>query len=309
MSIVQWLLLILVVAVVGGAYWYLRRASESDPWHGMEDPEAADDALERGEALGGDSYIVGVRTIARETPADRKAAAQAQRDLEAQRRTQEDSTPPSPIRAFRKSPTKPAPPPSESMSKPLPEHDAGEREAPRQDASYADSFEDAQEIPRRSTERVEMCAPGRQSEHSQIFVLHVAARRGEMFDGPAIHEALADANLKFGLNDIYHRVTEERGVTESVYAVANMLKPGTLDPVDQDHLTTAGLTMFLLVPGALEGRPAMRDMMETANYLATTLGGQVLDDKRALLKAQTAQFMLDEIADVDRRVTVAARRR
>jgi len=306
MSIVQWLLLILVVAVVGGAYWYLRRASESDPWHGMEDPEPADDALERGEALVGDSYIVGVRTIARETPADRKAAAQAQRDLEAARRAQEDdNATPSPIRAFRKSPKKPA----ADASEPTRQDSPLERAVTPPDMAKADQPEDTPEIPRRSTERVEMRAPGRQSEHSQIFVLYVAARQGEMFDGPAIHEALADADLKFGLNDIYHRVTEQHGVTESVYAVANMLKPGTLDPIDQDHLSTAGLTLFLVVPGALEGRPAMREMMETANSLASTLGGQVLDDKRALLKAQTAQYMLDEIADLDRRVAVAARRR
>jgi len=34
----------------------------------------------------------------------------------------------------------------------------------------------------------------------------------------------------------------------------------------------------------------------------------VLDDKRALLKSQTAQFMLDQIADIDRRAKIAQRR-
>lgn len=304
MSIVQWLLLILVVAVVAGVYWYLRRASGSDPWQGMEDPAEADEALERGEALNGDSYIVGVRTVTKETPADRKAAAAASRVREAERRAQEDAPPPPPLRAFRKSGAKPA----------AKDKDAGTRET-RDDGDArpasldADPAEQHEEIPRRATERVEMRAPSVAAENRQIFILHVAARDGQRFDGPAVHQALADADLKFGLNDFYHRVTEVHGVTESVYAVANMLKPGTLDPVDQDHLSTPGLALFLAVPGALEGRQAMHDMMETANRLATALDGQVLDDKRALLKAQTAQFMLDEIADLDRRAAVAARRR
>lgn len=303
MSIVQWLLLVLVLAVVVGAYWYLRHANGSDPWHGMEDPAEADSALDRGEALGGDSYIVGVRTVSEETPADRKAAAGGQHEREVERRAKEDEPVP-PLRAFRQSR------PAAADNQTPPEQPAEQAPAaPTQADTQPPVAEPEQTAPRRGSERVEMRAPSVQSEHQQIFILHVAAPEGQMFDGPAIHEALADADLKFGLNDIYHRVTETHGVTESVFAVANMLKPGTLDPVDQDHLSTPGLAMFLMVPGVLEGRPAMHDMMETANRLATALGGQVLDDKRALLKAQTAQFMLDEIADLDRRAALAARRR
>lgn len=319
MSIVQWLLLILVIAVVGGAYLYMRRGSGSDPWHGMEDVGEPDETVERAESLGGDSYIVGVRTISRETPADRKATAETQRAADAERQTREDEPLPSPLRAFRrKSVAAPGPEPSDSTA------DTAADEAPDVDTGAAASASDQQsniqsdiqsdsdsdvEIPRRATERVDMRAPSAPSDLRQIFILYVSARDGRMLDGPAIHEALVAADLKFGLNDMFHRVTEIHGITESVFAVANMLKPGTLDPIDQNHLRTTGLAMFLAVPGALEGRPAMHDMMVTANGLATALGGQVLDDKRALLKAQTAQFMLDEIADLDRRATVAARRR
>ncbi|MGB7758121.1 MAG: cell division protein ZipA, partial [Salinisphaera sp.] len=174
-------------------------------------------------------------------------------------------------------------------------------------AGYDDSPAADTEIPPAVTERVDMVAPER-TEQSQLFMLYVAAPEGQVFDGPTIHETLAKADLKFGLNDLYHRVTEVHGVTESVFCVANMLKPGTLDPVDQDQLTTPGLTMFLLVPAPIEGRPAMRDMMETANLLATELGGNVLDDNRALLKAQTAQYILDQIADIDRRAQLGRRR-
>src|SRR5699024_12615102 len=97
-----------------------------------------------------------------------------------------------------------------------------------------------------------------------------------------------------------HRITDANGAIESVYGVANMLKPGTLDPVDQAHLPSPGLTLFLMLPGVIEGGRAMRDMMETANALAERLGGKVLDDKRSLLKKQTAQYMLDQIAEIDR---------
>ena len=64
MTETQWLLLALVVAAVAGAYFYIRRQANDDPWQDMEaDSETATDDLDRGVSLGGDSYIVGVRTI------------------------------------------------------------------------------------------------------------------------------------------------------------------------------------------------------------------------------------------------------
>src|SRR5699024_11097561 len=120
------------------------------------------------------------------------------------------------------------------------------------------------------------------------------------FDGPDIHAALDREGLKFGPSDFYHRVTDANGEVETVYCVANMVKPGTLDPVDQDHLRTPGMTLCLVLPGPTEGVRAMRDMMETANARATALGGQVLDDQLLVLKAQSAQYTLDQIAELDR---------
>lgn len=308
MSIVQWLLLILVVVIIAGVYWYIRRAGGGDPWQGMDEPA---DKGKASASSGGESYVVGVRTINKETPADRKAAAEAVREREAEQgspdRTQAVRQPTAVRRRSGQTASKSGPEPSEEHTSVA----SDEAEAPRHAADDAarateGSAEDT-ELPPAATERMEMVAPER-SELSQLFMLYVAAREGQAFDGPAIHEALVEADLKFGLNDLYHRVTEVHGVTESVFCVANMLKPGTLDPVDQDHLSTPGLTLFLLVPAPIEGRSAMHDMMETANRLATQLGGAVLDDNRALLKAQTAQYMLDQIIDIDRRARLARRR-
>ncbi len=143
-------------------------------------------------------------------------------------------------------------------------------------------------------------APADESQQ-RIIVLHVASRDSSYFEGAAIHAALRECKLLFGMHEIYHRITEENGVPESVFSVANMLKPGYLNPDEAESLETPGLTMFLVLPGPIDGVMAFRDMMETANQIAQTLGGEVLDDKRALLKRQTAQFLLDEIAEDQRK--------
>ena len=299
MSIVQWLLLILVIAVVAGAYWYMRHQAANDPWQGMDDEPTGDEDAEHGESLGGDSYIVGVRTLSSETPASRRAARDPNAPL--------DDNDPAPIgedsveaswSAYKKRAAEPEPEPAPQAE-------------PEPTAPSAPSMNDSPESAGRDgVERVENMRPhtAPPGAEQEVFMLHVSAPGERMFDGPDVHAALQSQELKFGLNDVFHRVTETHGVPESVFAVANMLKPGTLDPVDQDHLHTPGLVLFMIVPGPVDGGPAMRDMMETANGLAKALGGEVLDDKRALLKAQTAQFMLDQIADIDRRAKIAKRR-
>ena len=301
MSIVQWLLLILVIAVVAGAYWYMRHQAANDPWQGMDDEPEADDAIDRGESLGGDSYIVGVRTLSSETPASRRAARDSSAPRDDDPAAMDESGVEASWSAYKKRAAEPEPAPQPAEPEPEPTRSAPSPapSAPAPEQATHDGVERVENM------RPQTAPPGGEQE---VFMLHVAAVGDGLFDGPDVHAALKTQDLKFGLNDVYHRVTETHGVPESVFAVANMLKPGTLDPVDQDHLHTPGLVLFMVVPGPIDGGPAMRDMMETANGLAKALGGEVLDDKRALLKAQTAQYMLDQIADIDRRAKIAKRR-
>lgn len=298
MSIVQWLLLILVIVIVVGAYLFIRRAGGSDPWHDMDDSGSSG-----GESSGGGSYVVGVRTINKETPADRKAA-QVRKEADEPPKQPRAVRKPTAVRRRRAEPEiRVTDDEMEEVEKEPAAPAAGSRQPVVEPEPEPDT-----EIPSSATERVEMVAPQR-GEHSQVFMLYVKAREDELFQGPAIQKALQRVDLKFGLNDLYHRVTEVHGVTESVFCVSNMIQPGTLDPVDQDHLYTPGLAFFLLVPAPIESRAAMRDMMETANKLANELGGQVLDDNRSLLKTQTAQYMFDQVADIERRAKLAQRRR
>lgn len=293
MSIVQWLLLILVIAVVGGAYWYMRHQAGNDPWQGMDDDVPDDELPDRGESLGGDSYIVGVRTLTSGESGPRKNGTDPDEDYQ----RLDDASAEASWSAYKKRSAESG---DEGVTPPAAEPERGQaRPRPGQ------AVEKPSDALRVKNMRPQSAPPGGEQE---VFVLHVTAVGDRLFDGPDVHAALETQGLKFGLNDVFHRVTEAHGVPESVFAVANMLKPGTLDPDDQDHLQTPGLVLFMVVPGPVDGVPAMRDMMETANGLAQALGGQVLDDKRALLNAQTAQFMLDQIADIDRRAKIAQRR-
>lgn len=293
MSEMQWLLLVLVVIVVAGAYLYIRRQANDDPWQGMDEPgDQSSDApgeqpydFNRGVSLGGDSYIVGVRTI-----------GQPQADGEPS-----DSQP-------RSQPQPQAQPQPKTQPQPQPQPQAKAKAKAKKDPPWSAFNPKSESVEKAAPETGKLRPKRAPAGEEKLFIVHVTSRDGSFFDGPDIHAVLGEQKLKFGMHNIYHRITEVNGVPDSVYSVANMLKPGFLDPVEQDHLSTPGLTMFLQLPGPIDGVKAARDLLETAGALAERLGGEVLDDKRSLLKAQTAQFMLDQAAELDRRQRVQAQR-
>lgn len=145
-------------------------------------------------------------------------------------------------------------------------------------------------------------APG---DDEKLIVLHVMARGERYLDGDQVHAALESCKLQFGPRHIYHRVKEVDGVPESVFSVANMFKPGYLDPAERDHLVTRGLSLFMVVPGPEEAIPAFRDMLGTAHNLAQALEAVVHDENRQPLTRQMAQFIQEEVVEVERRHRVA----
>lgn len=139
----------------------------------------------------------------------------------------------------------------------------------------------------------------------KIVVLHVVAPDGVQLTGPAIHEALQQCNLQYGERNVFHRNVDINGEAQSVFSVANMLKPGTLRPEEAARLQTKGLVMFMVLPGPVDGNKAFHDMLNTAQKLAEQLQARVLDDKRLPLTRQAAQFQIDEIAELERQQRLA----
>lgn len=270
MSLMQWVILIVAVAAVLALYWRMRRARDEDPWKNPARRQA--DAVPDYDHLGPESLGVDV------DPAGSYIVGKPR------------------LLGGDESPAEPALPPASAQMEKGWEH-------------FSATKDDEQlnlEMPSgQRGQRPPAAPPGEE----KIIVLHVAAREGEAFAGPALHTALKLCRLQFGMRDVYHRITEANGVPEAVFSVASMVKPGFLDPGMAQDFTTPGITLFMLMPGPVEGVLGFRDMLETAQQLAQRLGGEVLDDKRAQLTHQTEQYMHDQIAETERRWRVQPRRK
>lgn len=266
MSILQWLLLILAITAVISFYLWTRRRGGPDPWEPMRDSGEDDQEAEHLEKMPEELDDTG------DMPFDGMVGADDIPDMPEDLPGADDEL---------------------VFNYDLPDYDV------------QDEQDDNDSLPESGPE----LRPGKlkhtvQPEDQRIVVLHVACKQRDYFSGEAIHEALRSCRLQFGMQEVYHRMTEENGVPESVFSVANMLKPGYLNPDEAGGLETPGITLFMVLPGPLNGSAAFRDMLETANQLAEKLGGEVLDDQRALLTWQTAQYLMDEIAEDQRKLQI-----
>ena len=146
-----------------------------------------------------------------------------------------------------------------------------------------------------------------------LLVIHVVALPTRYFDGQDIQNALRQAGLKHGHMDIYHRIPHGRiphgnGDQDAVFSVADMLEPGALgDERLQEH-QTSGLTLFLRLPGPVDGQTALDEMLSAARGLAQRLSGEIHDERRSVLTRQTVEHMRERIIEHRRQRELAQRR-
>lgn len=134
--------------------------------------------------------------------------------------------------------------------------------------------------------------PPRGQDAEQLIVLSVMATADEPFRGPALVKAFDNTALQHSEMKIYQRVNEK---AEPVYGVASAVKPGIFDLNNIEHFTTPGLSLFLQLPGPVDGVTAFDDMLTTAERLAVELGGEIQDQNHSVLSRQTAAHLREGI--------------
>jgi len=135
-----------------------------------------------------------------------------------------------------------------------------------------------------------------------LLVLHVAAI-GPKFDGAAIVHATRVAGLEPGERDIFHcRLGDEHHI-ETLFSMANMVKPGTFPFGAMAEFETPGLTLFAQFDGQPGDPGRMEELLGTAHQLARDLGGELRDDRRQPLTPEGEELLRQRVmAFVTRRM-------
>ena len=135
----------------------------------------------------------------------------------------------------------------------------------------------------------------------EVLIIIVVARSEEGFPGAALQQTVMESGLRFGEMDIYHRHESMTGNGDVLFSMANALKPGTFNPDELEHTSIRAVSFFMGLPGPRHPKQALDLMIASARKLAQELGGDLKDDSRSVLTAQTIEHYRQRIAEYERK--------
>ena len=185
-------------------------------------------------------------------------------------------------------------------------------EEPRKDKSRD---KPAEPVVAKSAEKPRVAAPAADKEAKprnqapveEVLVINVVARDPQGFKGPAMLQSILESGLRFGDMDIFHRHESMAGNGEVLFSMATALKPGTFDLDDIDNFSTRAVSFFLGLPGPRHPKQAFDLMVAAARKLAHELDGELKDEQRSVMTAQTIEHYRQRIVEFERRALMNKR--
>lgn len=136
-------------------------------------------------------------------------------------------------------------------------------------------------------------------EPSEVIVINVMAKRGRVFAGDDLLHLLITAGLKFGDMSIFHKRLSNDSQGPIIFSVANILNPGTFDLNNMEEFTTLGISLFLALPSPINNLDAFEKMLDVAQQIRDTLDGELKDDQRNGMTAQTIEHYRQRVRDFE----------
>ncbi len=126
-----------------------------------------------------------------------------------------------------------------------------------------------------------------------IVQLCVVAQAGELFDGESLVRVFDELDLHLGEMDIFHWY--ENGTENSVFGIANMVKPGTFPTKELNSFECPGLVLFLQPSQLAEPISVFDRLVYTAQEIAIRLNGELFDARQQPLSQEGINKLRDSL--------------
>ena len=124
--------------------------------------------------------------------------------------------------------------------------------------------------------------------------MRLVARDRSAFQGGELILSLRGIGMRHGKFGIFHRY-DGNDEDRTVFSAASLVEPGSFDLKNIKEQQIPGISLFLVLPGPLDGAEAFDMMMEAARALAQTMNGELLDESGSTLSIQRERYMREEI--------------
>jgi cell division protein ZipA len=169
------------------------------------------------------------------------------------------------------------------------------------------SLRDAAGAPPTGTE-ADNAAPvvdsGKAPVEQKIVTLRLVARDKGAFAGDELVLSLRGIGMRHGKFGIFHRYegTQEDDV---VFSIASLVEPGGFDLANIKEQQIPGISIFMVLPGPMDGAEAFDLMMTTARALSQSLNAELLDESGSTLSIQRERYLREEIIQYQHGIMVA----
>ena len=128
----------------------------------------------------------------------------------------------------------------------------------------------------------------------KIVTLRLVARDGGSFRGDEMALSLRGIGMRHGKFGIFHR-HEGNDEEQVIFSAASLVEPGSFDMENIKDQEIPGISLFMVLPGPVEGSQGFDLLMAAARALSQSLNAELLDESGSTLSIQRERYMREEI--------------
>jgi cell division protein ZipA len=128
----------------------------------------------------------------------------------------------------------------------------------------------------------------------KIVTLRIIARNNGSFPGDDLVLSLRGIGMRHGKFGIFHR-HEGNDEDKVIFSAASLVEPGSFDLTNIKDQEIPGISLFMVIPGPVDGAEGFDLMMAAARTLAQGLDAELLDESGSTLSIQRERYMREEI--------------
>lgn len=110
--------------------------------------------------------------------------------------------------------------------------------------------------------------------------------------------------MRHGKFGIFHRY-EGDDENRVIFSAASLVEPGSFDLANLKAQRIPGISLFMVLPGPLEGAQAYDLMVTAGRALSKSLNAELLDESGSTFSIQRERYLREEIIQYQHAIKVA----
>lgn len=128
----------------------------------------------------------------------------------------------------------------------------------------------------------------------KIVTVRIVGHEKATFAGDKLVLSLRGIGMRHGRFGIFHRY-DGNDESRVVFSAASLLEPGSFDLENLKEQRLPGISLFMVLPGPIDGTEAFDQMMAASRTVAKSLDGELLDEAGSTLSIQRERYLREEI--------------